>query len=122
MGLERPDHDGVAVDIDTLGNLAVEIRTLLGLTDWRGIDNTGIPFGDSGTFAPAKSLGDVHDAGLTVAWGVVQRMEMLNARFAEGLADAVRVYGETDRHSAAAIAAAAEGIVPTPLTPASDPQ
>jgi hypothetical protein len=120
--LERPDHDGVAVDIDTLGNLAVEVRTLLGLTDWRGVDNTGIPFGDSTTFAPAKSLGDVHDAGLTVAWGVVQQMEMLNARFAEGLADAVRVYGETDRHSAAAIAAAAEGIAPKPLTPASYPQ
>jgi hypothetical protein len=112
VGLERPEHDGVTVDVDTLGDLAVEVRSLLGLTDWRGIDNTGIPLGDSATFAPAKGLGDVHDAGLTVAWGVVQRMEMLNTRFAEGLTDAVRVYGASDRHSARAIAAVAAEIAP----------
>jgi hypothetical protein len=53
---------------------------------------------------------------------VVQRMEMLTARFAEGLADAVRVYGETDRHSAAAIATAAEGIAPKPVLPATEPR
>lgn len=113
MSVERPERERVAVDADTLGRAASEFRSLLGLTDWRGIDNIGLPFGDAATFGPATSLGDIHDTGLTVAWGVVRRMETVNARFADGLAEAVRVYDATDRHSAAAVRSAALAMRPT---------
>jgi hypothetical protein len=116
VGVERPEPERVAVDVDTLGSTAVEFRTLLGLTDWRGVDNVGLPFGDTATFGPAQGLGDAHDTALTLAWDVVSRMETVHARFAEGLAEAVQRYGATDRHSAAAVRVAVEAMRPAPMT------
>lgn len=117
MAVERPEPERVAVDVDTLGGLAAEIRSLLGLTDWRGIDNVGLPFGDQSAFGPANGLGEVHDNSLKVAWGVVHRMESVSARLTQGLAEAARVYGTADRHSAAAVETAARRIRSAAVSP-----
>jgi hypothetical protein len=114
VGVERPEDERVAVDVDTLGDAAVEFRTLLGLTDWRGVDNVGLAFGDAAAFDPAHGLGDAHDAALTLAWGVVRRMETVNTRFADGLTEAVEWYGMADQHSGAAVRTAVEAMRPNP--------
>lgn len=117
MAVAQPDHEGVVVNVETLGAAARTLDAVRGLTDWAGEENIGVPFGDTATFGPADGLGGVHDRAMTVAWEVVGRVEKASARYADGVADAAAEYGWTDRHSAAAIDAAARGMTGTAPDP-----
>lgn len=114
MAVERPERDGVGVNADTMGGAAAGLRSLRGLTDWRGNENTGLAFGDGAVFRPATGLGDVQEKAMKVAWGVVGRIERLNTHYADAVARAARTYGAADRHSADAVDAAAKGMAAPP--------
>ncbi|MGH3730783.1 MAG: hypothetical protein ACRDTU_18815 [Micromonosporaceae bacterium] len=114
MGVERPAHERVEVDVDTMGGAAAGLRSLRGLTDWRGNENIGLSFGSDATFRPASGVGDAHDDAMKVAWAVVGQIEKLNTHYADAVTAAADTYGASDRHSAHAVDAAAKGIA-TPL-------
>ncbi len=82
MGVDRPDHEGVAVDVDTLGGTAATLDTLRGLTDWQGTRNLGEPFGNGAAFDPAAGLRDAQDRALRIAWRVVGRVEDASGQYA----------------------------------------
>ncbi|MGH8877979.1 MAG: hypothetical protein ACRD0P_11650 [Stackebrandtia sp.] len=117
MSVERPDHAGLAIDVETLGGTAKVLDSLRGLTDWAGKDNTGIAFGTGDAFGPASRLGAIHDKALQVTSGVIRLVDQTSDRYTDALHVAAETYGSTDKHSAAAVDAAAKGFTDTHTDP-----
>lgn len=114
MGVEQPEHETITVNVETLGATAAELDSVRGLTDWAGNENIGLSYGGEAAFRPAGGLGAVHDKAMQTAWAVVQRIEKINGRYADGVAAAAHEYGARDRHSADGVDAAAKGMSAPP--------
>ncbi len=110
MALERPEHNAVTVNVDTLGATARQMKTLEGLKDWAGIENANLSFGRCGAFWPAGNLTTTENEALKAAWNEVKAIDNLTAHYTDALGAAAKKYGDTDRHSAAAVARAAAGM------------
>ncbi|MGH3740998.1 MAG: hypothetical protein ACRDT8_13975 [Micromonosporaceae bacterium] len=107
MAVERPDREGhVRVNVDTMGSTARELKNLLGLEDWGGDQSVGFEFGDCYSFWPAQRLSIRADDALKEAWRAVKAIEGTTSRYADALESAATLYGDIDRHSAAAVAKA----------------
>ena len=106
MAVERPPNEGssVHVNIDTLGGCAAELRTLEGLSDWSE-EQESVTISSCFTFPPAAGFDSTYRDFAHQASQIVGRIERLNNQYADAVAKAVKTYGETDRHSAAALAA-----------------
>ncbi|MGH3734596.1 MAG: hypothetical protein ACRDT6_03075 [Micromonosporaceae bacterium] len=112
MGVERPDGPSISVDVETMGAAAREMVTLKGLTDWAGTEHTDLRAAGEGVFPQGRGITGMQNAALKAAWYEAKKIENLTTRYADALTIATRQYGETDRHSAAAVAAAATGMQP----------
>lgn len=113
MAIERPGRHSVAVDVETLGGTAATFDTVRGLRGWGGDKNIGVSFGNDSTFGEAQGLGEAHDKAMRLAWNVVNAVEKVSGRYADALAGAAELYGDTDTHSAGAVRAAARGMATT---------
>lgn len=114
MALERPEHSAVTVNVDTLGATARQMKTLEGLKDWAGVDNADLCFGACGAFWPAGNLTRTETDALKAAWREVKAIDKLTGHYTDALGAVGKKYGDTDRHSAAAVAKAADGMSQPP--------
>ncbi len=110
MAVERPEHSAVTVNVDTLGTTARQLKTLEGLKDWAGIENANLSFGGCGAFWPAGNLTTTENDALKAAWREVKAIDKLTGHYTDALGAVANKYGDTDRHSAAAVAKAADGM------------
>lgn len=116
MAVERPERETITVNVGTVGTTARQFGALEGLKDWAGIENANLHFGACGAFHYAAGLTRRETDALKAAWREVKAIDNVTAHYADALRMAAKDYGETDRHSAAAVAKAA-GVMNEPPKP-----